>query len=47
MRSWHCGGNALKISLGMLSGPGALPFINFLTQLSYVARVNWVLMDAV
>ena len=47
MRSWHCDGSALRISLGMLSGPGALPLISLLTQLSYIARVNWMLMDVV
>ena len=29
----------------MLSGPGALPRVSLLTQLSYIARVNWLLMD--
>lgn len=39
-RSCHCDGSALIMSLGMLSGPGALPRASFLIQISYTSRVN-------
>lgn len=37
-------GNVLIMSLGMLSGPGALPLVSLFTHLSYVVRVNCVVM---
>ena len=30
------------ISLGMLSGPGALPLVNLFIQMSYTSQVNWL-----
>ena len=33
------------MSFGMLSGPGALPLVSLLMHLSYISRVNWVLIS--
>ena len=33
------------MSFGMLSGPGAFPLVSLLTHLSYISRVNWVLIS--
>ena len=34
IRSWHCGGNVLIMSLGILSGLGAFPLVSLFTHLS-------------
>ena len=38
--SWKVGWRALRISFGMLSGPGVLPLASFFRQLSNTSRVK-------